>query len=105
MFDLQRNLLLTFLAGRGKAGEGLTVVDAGPRVLLVVLGCPAHRPRRLSRGGRGGGVAGVPGAGRRELVDEGRPASRSLAVIVADTAPYLSVATFLRVSASRAPRS
>ncbi len=72
------------------------MVDAGPRVLLVVLA--------VLLTGVGGFLAAAEAAVSRvsrsrveELVDEGRLASRSLAVVVADSAPYLSVATFLRV--------
>ncbi len=72
------------------------MVDAGPRVLLVVLA--------VLLTALGGFLAAAEAAVSRvsrvrvaELVDEGRPASRSLSVVVADTAPYLSVATFLRV--------
>ena len=102
MFELQRQLLLTFLAGRG---QRLTVVDAGPRVLLVVLAVlltglggflAAGRGRRVSRMSRvRAGRAGRRGpAGRRARWSW---SSR-------DTAPYLSVATFLRVVASPVPR-
>ncbi len=72
------------------------MVDAGPRVLLVVLA--------ILLTGLGGFLAAAEAAVSRvsrssvaELVAEGRPGSRSLALVVADTAPYLSVATFLRV--------
>ena len=72
------------------------MVDAGPRVLLVVLA--------VLLTGLGGFLAAAEAAVSRvsrsrvaELVAEGRPASRSLALVVADSAPYLSVATFLRV--------
>jgi CBS domain containing-hemolysin-like protein len=72
------------------------VVDAGPRVLLLVLAVVLIAI--------GGFLAAAEAAVSRvsrvrvgELVEEGRPGSRSLSVVVADTAPYLSVATFLRV--------
>jgi CBS domain containing-hemolysin-like protein len=72
------------------------VVDAGPRVLLVVLA--------VLLSGLGGFLAAAEAAVSRvsrsrvaELVDEGRPGVRYLSLVVDDTAPYLSVATFLRV--------
>jgi CBS domain containing-hemolysin-like protein len=72
------------------------VVDAGPRVLLVLLAVVLT--------GIGGFLAAAEAAVSRvsrgrvaELVAEARPASRSLSLVVADSAPYLSVATFLRV--------
>jgi magnesium and cobalt exporter, CNNM family len=72
------------------------VVDAGPRVLLVVLAVLLI--------GVGGFLAAAEAAVSRvsrvrvaELVEEGRLGARSLSLVVADTAPYLSVATFLRV--------
>jgi CBS domain containing-hemolysin-like protein len=72
------------------------MVDPGPRALLVVLA--------ILLIGVGGLIAAAEAAVSRvsrstvtDLVAEGRPASRSLALVVADTAPYLSVATFLRV--------
>jgi CBS domain containing-hemolysin-like protein len=72
------------------------MVDPGPRALLVVLAVLLI--------GVGGLIAAAEAAVSRvsrstvaDLVAEGRPASRSLALVVADTAPYLAVATFLRV--------
>ncbi|MFL6100614.1 MAG: CNNM domain-containing protein, partial [Actinomycetales bacterium] len=72
------------------------MVDAGPRVLLVVLAVVLI--------GLGGFLAAAEAAVSRvsrvrvaELVDERRLGSRSLLLVVADTPPYLSVATFLRV--------
>jgi CBS domain containing-hemolysin-like protein len=72
------------------------VVDAGPRVLLVVLAVLLIAVGGLLAAAEAA-VSRVSRVRVADLVEEGRPGSRSLAIVVADTAPYLSVATFLRV--------
>ena len=93
MFALQRRLLLTFLATRGKRLVNVPVTRAADGWPSASSGA-GRAVRRL----RGRAVPGRPGPGPPTCWPRAGRGRTALARVAADPAPTLSVSTFLRVA-------
>ncbi len=90
MSELQRQLLLTFLAGRGAMTVGLVAAAVVSTIAAFLLSAAEAAVYRMSR------------VRAQELSDEGRPGGTALLAVVAEPAPHLAVLAFLRVVAEAA---
>ena len=96
MFELQRQLLLTFLAGRGRHHRPGLGADMFAQMLLFAL---LSVVVAFSLAAAESAIFRMSRVRAAELAEEGRSGSLSLVTVVADSAAYLAVLAFLRVVA------